>query len=1154
MKTFFKKAFVWLLMTAMLIPMLSAAAPSVAAAHTSGTIGKMDEELVTDLIAPAEPTLNTDNDGGIRFATNLNLEKYAALKQFCKQRRISGFSIGTLVAPLEYVKEAGEFSEVALSFLEHETSYLDIKANTEVFFDGEKTVADGYDEQFVASLMNIKLSNRTRKFAAIGYIQLTLAEGKKFCVYSYDYRDMNAVEQYATSIADLAAKTLEKDGWTDEEKAMIADLAAEEQVLSVASQTVTDIRTKRNQVFFTYYNNGTNFYNRITYDGANGWRLQTNSKSYSHFRDIGAGQALAMYLHEGFDDVTVPLTVTNENGKLVIAAKGTQTSAILSYNTFSLDFCNADGVSLYNVNGFSLAKNGDVTVTGGMNATDAVFGGGERFDKANNRGKTMHLYTSDSYDTKNGQGTYVVVPLFSTSRGGGMFINRYEPMEMSFPKKDEAGDWTLTIGTAFLDCYFYATGNIADVLQAYTDLTGHATLPEEWAQGYLVCRFQPDFLSLGGLTGEGNGVTWYYNIEDIDNYDKFKYTRHIKLTEKNVSELDHEEKIVSWDGSETYYTFIKESANLDLDGNGIKGESFFRGITDNRVYKSFAELPNAEECYRSQKETAYLTADARLPHKKAISYGLHYFHYIIEDDVQDFNYNGILNESYFLRITSKSGQAGAGLTYIVESLIAAGMRPTAVVLEGVTWYNMAEDYGQRAKLKEFIEYLNGQNIKTMVYTSLGHLTGPGMSEKYKYEYVLSADIYEYSDKSGVGEKIKTTTGIPKSDVTNNPDTISSGTQTYLDITNPEAVSWYTNTIWNEMMALGVDGLKVDFSESLPNEGVLRGMEIDGVVQTVYLKYNWYNPDMFEDAEPHHAYASFFVSVVNKAMNEKAAQREGDTGFIVLARGGGIGLQRNPYMLAGDQTRRFCNLATQLSAVITSGISGIPFVTYDMAGYAYHGTSYHYYGGQPQTLPESNGAISLPDMQAAEEYESEIFIRGLQYTAFGSVIKTHGDVRHIYQMTEEVQTLAALYTALHNELSPYLRELSQIACDTGMPMIRHLVLQYQNDANVVDIDDQFMFGDALLVAPILTCNTRQENGKTVLDYASVVTRDVYLPAGEWIDLNTGERIQSTGMTISVSANIAKIPLYLNTASKSAAQMQTIFAGETWTAIAALANAQ
>ena len=224
----------------------------------------------------------------------------------------------------------------------------------------------------------------------------------------------------------------------------------------------------------------------------------------------------------------------------------------------------------------------------------------------------------------------------------------------------------------------------------------------------------------------------------------------------------------------------------------------------------------------------------------------------------------------------------------------------------------------------------------------------------------------------------------------------------------------------------------------------------------------------------------------------------------------------------------------------------------MGGYAYASTAYHYYGGQLTSISDSQGSFYLKDQRAAEEYESEIFIRALQFTTFGNLIQTHGYVRHVYQMTEEVQTLAAYYAALHDDLADYLQQMSQIACDTGMPMVRHMILEYQNDAKVADIDDQFMYGDALLVAPILTCQTKWENGKMSLDYASTITRTVYLPAGEWIDLNTGETIVSVGQSITVSANIAQIPVYLNTQSEYAEQMQEIFAGEAWQSIIAYAN--
>ena len=1136
MKNIQKRALVWLLTLAMLIPMLSTAVLPAMAAITSGYIGNMDNSLTKGLIAPAEEAMiNLDNNGGIRFATNINLEKYQALKQFCKQRRIKGLSVGTLIAPLDYIQETGEFSTMALGL--YDKTYLDIKANTELFYDGEKTVAEGYDEQFVASIINIKLGNRARKFASIGYIQLTLVDGSHFTIYSYDNQNMDLVEKYATSLEEVATKALEKDNWSDEERAKIADLAAKETKLDINTETVKDVRTTRNQVFFTYVKGNTNFYNRLTYDGSNGWRLQTNTKNYNHFKDIGAGQSLALYMDEGFDDVTVPLKVEKRNDALVIKVEGVDEYATLSYNTFDLDFCNKDGVSLYNVNGMSAEGNGDIKLTGKMNATEAVYGGGERFDDANKRGKEMNLYISDAYDAS---GSYVAIPLFSTSRGGGLFVNRYEPMSIAFPEKNTAGNWSLTISSKTVDCYFYATGNISDVLEAYVDMTGHASLPEEWAQGYLVCRYAPDFNSLTDINGETEGVYWRETLPNPQNY---TYTPHLPLTEEAVSKLKDNAVIQDKTGKITYYIYY--------------GGRFIDPKTG--MNYTYARLPNKAECYYDDPTKVSLAdyPDA-LCHKKSITYGSNYYNYVIEDETEDFNYNGVTGETYFLRVGTRGGPGGAGTIYVVQSLIDAGMKPTGVILEGAQWYSMATDALQWANLKKYVDYLDEQGIKTLVYTSLGYVTGSGMGSGFKSEYKLSIDVYEYDVSTGekTGQKLaEKITNIPKSDETDNPDTTSDGSQVYLDITNPNAVKWYMDKVWDEMLDLGIDGIKIDFCESVPNQGYYKKMYINKQEMAGYLEYNWYDPTLFENKEVHHAYPSYFVSLFYKEMEKRSALREDDKGFVLITRGGGIGSQRNPYIWAGDQSRTFRNLSTQLAAVINSGISGIPFITYDMAGYAYAGSAFHYYGGQLQTIKDVNGEFYLESLRAAEEYESEIFVRGLQFTVFGNLIQTHGYVRHVYQMTEEAQEIAALYTALHEELADYLQKMSKIACDTGMPMIRHMILEYQDDANVADVDDQFMYGDALLVAPILNCNsTVDQKGQQILTYASIVTREVYLPAGEWIDLNTGETITSTGETISVDANLAKIPVYLNTASEYAEELQTIFEGDTWSAIKALANAQ
>ena len=108
---------------------------------------------------------------------------------------------------------------------------------------------------------------------------------------------------------------------------------------------------------------------------------------------------------------------------------------------------------------------------------------------------------------------------------------------------------------------------------------------------------------------------------------------------------------------------------------------------------------------------------------------------------------------------------------------------------------------------------------------------------------------------------------------------------------------------------------------------------------------------------------------------------------------------------------------------------------------------------------------------------------------------------------------------------------------GMPVVRAMVLQYQDDANVYGLETQYMFGDALLVAPILT------EGAT--------SREVYLPEGNWLDLLTGEEITvaAGGKYVDASATIGQIPVFMNMdcTAEDNNLLADVFNGEIWDGI-------
>ncbi len=1047
------------------------ASPSDTILQNTGVTYKLvTTDEYQNALTPVEgASIRLNNTTGIRFATQVNTSKINALLEEKAAGKIRNVQIGTLITPYTYVTEAGAFTVDALSKLSYSAKYLDVKATVGEYYNPGVTLDEGYDTCFVGSIIDIKPGNRTRLFTAVGYIKITLNNGAVKYIYSYDYTDATTQEKnYSRSIRSVAERFVNDSNYVAYREILQSFMGGLTVATDYSTAYVNNVQYSYNEF---YFQNAAGVACRLVYDGNNGWRLQavkptqTNSK-YNEFNNMGAAQALSHYLGENCEAKAVKLTVSQDTFTFTIRAEGTDSYVTLDITGgFNLQFFSPEDVLMNNVNSIS-ASDTNVTMTGKLNSGEAVYGGGETFTSANKRGQYMSLYSYDAYnagnpDGKNLNGTYAVIPLFTFTRGSGLFVNRYEVMTADWgntSKGNGSSDvWEISIDNDLIDCYFYATGNMLDAIYGYTDLAGHATLPEEWAQGTLICRYSPDFTKLNGEQ------VVFQSLEELPDY-----------------------------------------ATLLLSANGAK-------VTTNTDAAKVAG---------------------------AVLYSGAYAQYVCVD----YDLDGDLE---YVRTSRKGNSApmGWGVKAIVDNLIAAGMKPTAMILEGLNWMNISTT----ANYQNFIEcisYCEDLGINTMVYWQAGNLDSrmPGYKEEYQLHANVTYDLkYEngkqdwlgYTYTHGYEGGSQSTIKIPKSEASDNPDAAGSGTTNYLDITNPEAVDWYIDVVWGQLIELGVDGAKIDFCEILPNEGLkydLKGMmsngssSIEAKVGTATLNYyEWYDPTVFEGDDVHHAYPTYLISLLCQRLREKAPE-----GFAVINRGGGIGMQRNPFIWAGDQTREEITLTTQLMAVLNSGISGLPFVTYDMAGYAYlkkaDNGPYDYWNGN-YTDPETG-------LATAQMIESEIYVRALQYTTFSLATQTNGDVRHAYEMTEEAQKIIVQYTNLRNDLMPYIRKYSKVACDTGMPVMRLLVLHYQNDANVYDINDQYMFGDGLMVAPILELNT--------------TTRVVYLPEGNWVDLLTGEgyTVGAGGKTITVTAKLDQIPVFLNRDSKYADYLSGVFNRTTW----------
>jgi alpha-D-xyloside xylohydrolase len=228
--------------------------------------------------------------------------------------------------------------------------------------------------------------------------------------------------------------------------------------------------------------------------------------------------------------------------------------------------------------------------------------------------------------------------------------------------------------------------------------------------------------------------------------------------------------------------------------------------------------------------------------------------------------------------------------------------------------------------------------------------------------------------------------------------------------------------------------------------------------------------------------------------------EGDEEVVLLSRSAWAGSQRYGAALwSGDVPATWASLRAQVRAGLNVAIAGIPWWTTDIGGF---------HGGDPDS----------------PEYR-ELLVRWFQYGVFCPLLRLHGfrDPRTAFgpEMTggpNEVwsygpEALAAIEAALRlrERLRPYLMAQMRVAHEQGVPPMRPLFVDFPADARAWDVDDQFLLGPDLLVAPVLE--------------AGATTRPVYLPAGAlWTDAATGDR-HPGGTHVAAAAPADRIPLFL-----------------------------
>ena len=166
---------------------------------------------------------------------------------------------------------------------------------------------------------------------------------------------------------------------------------------------------------------------RLTAEGSSLWRLRT-ARGDGSFAEVGAAQALARWMGETMPSAPQPIREKRVCGvRTLVSPDGAK--AGLAADGSSLEFVSATGRKVVEVSRIAPDAKGSV-LAGRLLPKEAVYGLGERLDRLNKRGTRTVVCTRDGYNDSSA--SYVAIPLFSTTRGGGVFVNAYENLEADF--------------------------------------------------------------------------------------------------------------------------------------------------------------------------------------------------------------------------------------------------------------------------------------------------------------------------------------------------------------------------------------------------------------------------------------------------------------------------------------------------------------------------------------------------------------------------------------------------------------------------------------------------------------------------------------------------------------------------------------------------
>lgn len=293
-----------------------------------------------------------------------------------------------------------------------------------------------------------------------------------------------------------------------------------------------------------------------------------------------------------------------------------------------------------------------------------------------------------------------------------------------------------------------------------------------------------------------------------------------------------------------------------------------------------------------------------------------------------------------------------------------------------------------------------------------------------------------------------------------------------DFTNPKAVAWWFGKR-SYLLDMGVEGFKTDGGEFLFENAVRLFDGTDGLAA-------------------HNLYPVQYVGAYHRFLKENGVRG------VTFSRAGYLGAQAQPIHWAGDQKSEWSELRAQLCAGLSAGLSGVIFFSFDIGGFA--------------------GPIP----------NAELYLRATAFGCFAPVMQWHSEPRYgqfgggaggnndrspwnLAERTGDASVLeiGCRFARLREKLRPYLWREACACVKARRPMMAHLCLDYPDDPRAYAIDDEYILGRSLLVAPVVE--------------AGADCRTVYLPAGAWRGFFDGAEYQGP-CVVTVACPLHEIPVF------------------------------